>query len=322
MWRVIRRPGASASTRNIVAPPRSPGLPDVRAMQIVYAAPSAPVMNHLRPLTSQPPVGGRGGGRQRGRVGAGARGGLGHREAGPDLAQGERTQVALLLLGGRDGVEQVHVALVGSGDVERERAEQRPARLLEDHGAAAHVEPVPAVLLGDVRREDAGVARGLLQVGAQLLATGGHHAREPLLLGCDDGADERRGPRRQLGDVRVGGQVDRTEPFRGQLSRVSARARARSAMRDHLPAAGGHAVVGALAAEVAHVELLHDDRGLPAAERLVPRDVRPGEPLPGPRRRSARRPRRGWAGRRSRRRGRRRPESRRPASSSAASRGR
>ncbi len=49
-------PGVSASMRNIVAPPRSPGLPDVRAMQIVYAAPSAPVMNHLRPLTSQPPV--------------------------------------------------------------------------------------------------------------------------------------------------------------------------------------------------------------------------------------------------------------------------
>ena len=126
-------PGVSASMRNIVAPPRSPGLPDVRAMQIVNAAPSAPVMNHLRPLTSHPPVVGVADGRQRGRVGAGARGGLGHREARPDRALGERPEVALLLLGGRDGLEQVHVALVGRGDVEGERAEQRPARLLEHH---------------------------------------------------------------------------------------------------------------------------------------------------------------------------------------------
>ena len=126
----------------------------------------------------------------------------------------------------------MHVALVGSGDVEGERAEQRPARLLEHHGAAAHVEPLPAVLHRDVWREDAGLAGGLLEVGAQLLAAGGHHAREPLLLGSDDGADERRGPGRQLGDVRVGGQVDRHQgSLSGQRSRVSASARARSAMR-------------------------------------------------------------------------------------------
>ena len=117
-------------------------------MQIVYAAPSAPVMNHLRPLTSQPPASGVA-------VVASAAGsepapgrGLGHREARPHRALGERTQVALLLLGGGDRLEQVHVALVGRGDVQGERAEQRPARLLEDDGPAAHVEPVPAVLAG------------------------------------------------------------------------------------------------------------------------------------------------------------------------------
>ena len=227
-------PGVSASIRNIVAPPRSPGLPDVRAMQIVYAAPSAPVMNHLRPLTRQPPDVARGRGRQRGRVGAGARGGLGHREARPHRPLGQRPQVALLLLGRRDRLEQVHVALVGGGDVEGERAEQRPARLLEDDGPSAHVEALPAVLRCDVRREDAGVAGVLLQPGAQLLPAGGDHATEPLLLGDDDSADERRGPCGQLVDVTRRGSA-RSSPGRPLISalgqRVSARARARSAMR-------------------------------------------------------------------------------------------
>ena len=90
--------------------------------------------------------------------------------------------------------------------------------------------PCPPYSGGDVRREDAGLAGGLLQVGAQLLAARAHHAGEPLLLGRDDGAHERRGPGRQLGDVRVGGQVDRHQGL-SISGEVSARARARSAMR-------------------------------------------------------------------------------------------
>ncbi len=55
MCRPTRMPGLSASTRNIVAPPRSPGSPAVRAMQMANAAPSAPVMNHLSPSMRHPP---------------------------------------------------------------------------------------------------------------------------------------------------------------------------------------------------------------------------------------------------------------------------
>lgn len=56
MCRTTFVPGFAASTRNMVAPPRSPGSPEVRAMQMVKPAPSAPVMNHLRPSIRQPPV--------------------------------------------------------------------------------------------------------------------------------------------------------------------------------------------------------------------------------------------------------------------------
>ena len=55
MSRTTRMPGLSASTRNIVAPPRSPGAPLVRAMQIAKPAPWAPLMNHFRPSMRQPP---------------------------------------------------------------------------------------------------------------------------------------------------------------------------------------------------------------------------------------------------------------------------
>ena len=55
MSRTTRMPGLSASTRNIVAPPRSPAVPLVRAMQMAKPAPRAPLMNHLRPSMRQPP---------------------------------------------------------------------------------------------------------------------------------------------------------------------------------------------------------------------------------------------------------------------------
>lgn len=40
----------------MVAPPASPGFPLVRAMMIRNPAPSAPVMNRLRPLMTHPPA--------------------------------------------------------------------------------------------------------------------------------------------------------------------------------------------------------------------------------------------------------------------------
>ena len=48
-------PSVVAGITNMVAPPALPGSPLVRAMVMKNAAPSAPVMNHFRPLTIQPP---------------------------------------------------------------------------------------------------------------------------------------------------------------------------------------------------------------------------------------------------------------------------
>ena len=56
----------------------------------------------------------------------------------------------------------------GRGAVERQRAEQAVAGLLEDDAPAAHVEAEPAELAREVRREHAGASRaGRLQLGAQ-----------------------------------------------------------------------------------------------------------------------------------------------------------
>lgn len=72
------------------------------------------------------------------------------------------------------------VALIRGGNVQRERAEQRVARGLEDRGAVGHVEPEAAVLDGPVRGEDARLASERLESGA-----GG------LTAGCVDVAVER-----------------------------------------------------------------------------------------------------------------------------------
>ena len=84
---------------------------------------------------------------------------LGHGEAGADRALDQRAQVPLLLRLGRHDVQQVHVALVGRGAVERDRAEQAAPRLLEDDGHLAHAEPQPAPLPRDMRRVEARGAR-------------------------------------------------------------------------------------------------------------------------------------------------------------------
>ena len=119
---------------------------------------------------------------QRGGIGAGAGGGLGHREAGADLSCRERSQVTGLLLVGRDLRQQVHVALVGRRAVERERAEQAVAGLLEDDALLEQVQREPAVLLRDLRGEKAGVGGLLLQLCAQLRA---RLAESELSLGGD-----------------------------------------------------------------------------------------------------------------------------------------
>ena len=139
----------------------------VRAMQMKKAQPCAPVIRCLRPsMTQSEPS-------RRAVVssiagsepGAGRR--LGHGERRAHLARGQRPQVALLLLRTRDRLEQMHVALVRRRAVERERAEQAVARLLEHERLAAHVEPEPAEGRADVRGEQAGGARCGLQLRTQ-----------------------------------------------------------------------------------------------------------------------------------------------------------
>jgi hypothetical protein len=97
-------------------------------------------------------VGARRGLQQR-RIGAGAVVGLGHREHGADRAGDERAQPAFLLRLGRDLVQKVRVAFVGSLDVERQRPEQAVPRSLEHHCHAAMVEAEAAPLDRRVRRE-------------------------------------------------------------------------------------------------------------------------------------------------------------------------
>ena len=86
-----------------------------------------------------------GGGGQRRRVGAGPGVRLGHREARPDGAGGEGRQVALLLGGGGDLVEQVHVALVrapcSSAPTARSASSRPPGTPATSRAAAARRRP-------------------------------------------------------------------------------------------------------------------------------------------------------------------------------------
>lgn len=208
MFRTIFSPGVSASTRNIVAPPASPGAPLVRAMQMANAAPSAPLMNHLRPSIRQPPsvrvavV-------ASARIGSGPRRRLGHGEAGTHVARGEWTQVPLLLLLGGHHLEQMHVALVGRRAVQREGTQQRPARGLEHDGLIAQIEPEAAELLADVRGEHPRRPRGLLKPPPQRFGPGVHvTATACLFLGYHHVADELRGAPCDRGDPLVDLEAD------------------------------------------------------------------------------------------------------------------
>ncbi len=155
--RLIEKPGASISTKNMVAPRSRPPASSVRAITMLIAAPGAPVISHLRPLmTKSSPTAPRGGFHQH-RIGAGAAVRLGHREDGADFAAHQRSKPALLLRRRRDLVEQVGVALVGRLNVERERSQRRPSGGFEDDRHAAMVEAQPAPFARPMGREQFGL---------------------------------------------------------------------------------------------------------------------------------------------------------------------
>jgi hypothetical protein len=129
-------------------------------MQRAKAAPSAPLMNHLR------------GGGERPRIGSGARRGLRHREARTRLTGCQRPQIPRLLLRCGHHLKQVHIALVRRRTVEGERPEQRVPRRLENHGLPAQILSEPAPLLADVRGEHSRRLGGLLQPTPQRLRPG------------------------------------------------------------------------------------------------------------------------------------------------------
>src|SRR5213075_3434063 len=78
------------------------------------------------------------------RYGAGRR--LGHREARADFSFDERKQKSFALLRRRVELEQIHVAFVGRGAMQRERPDKTAAGLLEDNAHADGAEPEAAVL--------------------------------------------------------------------------------------------------------------------------------------------------------------------------------
>lgn len=90
--------------------------------------------------------------------------GLGHRERRGELALHERAEVLLFLFFRADHLEGVHVPLLGRVRPNRERADQRATDLLEGGEHVAEVQPLPAVLLGDLRREEVALSGLLPQV--------------------------------------------------------------------------------------------------------------------------------------------------------------
>ena len=130
MWRTTSTPGCvGVGEEHRRAARTSPGSPLVRAMTMKNEAPSAPVMNALRPLSSQPPstLAARVVSRDGSEPAPGA---------GSVMAKADRTlprtsglRNSARCCSGGDVIEQVDVALVGRVDVERDRTEQRVAPL-------------------------------------------------------------------------------------------------------------------------------------------------------------------------------------------------
>ena len=110
-------PRSLGGQRGASSPLQGPGFSDVLAMMMKKPAPSAPVMNHFRPLTSQPPstrlarVA-----RAEGRACSGS--GLGHRERGADLASGQRLEELGSLTIGCQVIEEMDIALIRGMDVQ------------------------------------------------------------------------------------------------------------------------------------------------------------------------------------------------------------
>ena len=76
----------------------------------------------------------------------------------------------------------MHVALVGRGAVQGQRAQEAVAGLLEDDALLEHAEPEAAELLRDLRGEQTRVSGLLLQTAAQLL----RRVIQPQLRFCGD----------------------------------------------------------------------------------------------------------------------------------------
>ena len=79
---------------------------------------------------------------------------LGHREAAANLSGDERLEPRLFLLGRAEFMQDFHVAGVRRLTVEDEMAQRRAAQLLAQQGVLHELEPGPAVLLGNLRREE------------------------------------------------------------------------------------------------------------------------------------------------------------------------
>jgi hypothetical protein len=112
----------------------------------------------------------------------------------------------------------VHVALVGRGAVQRLRAEDAVAGLLEDGGLPAHVQAQAAVGGRDVRGEEAGATRCGLQLGSEGVVepVAGTVAR----LGRDDHVAHERGG--ALGEVGHRGRRGEVDHARGARRRYTA----------------------------------------------------------------------------------------------------
>jgi hypothetical protein len=98
-------------------------------MTTANAAPSALDVNHLCASIRQPSPSRTPG--RRAAPGSSRELGLGHREARPDLAGGERAQPPVLLRGRAERVQELHVPHVGRLTVEQ----VRPHRVLAEHRA-------------------------------------------------------------------------------------------------------------------------------------------------------------------------------------------
>ncbi len=143
------------------------------------------------------------------RIGPRSRRGLGHAEARADRRRRERTQPPLLLRRRCHRFQQVHVPLVGRRHVQRDRAERRVAGFLERHRAPDVRQRESAVFARDVRREQPGRARLVVQRPLQVFRRPVRHAPRVVLERDDLAGDECAYARLQVAQVGRKLEVDR-----------------------------------------------------------------------------------------------------------------